>query len=181
MYLLAHNFVQHRVSGPKLYALADVAMILKNDGASLDPDLLVSLADAAGFSGPVTLGLEWSKALFDAAVPPGVMERLAARGGSGFKPLILDTRPARNRIRPPLGSFEIKCPPAKCSNCSGRGCSRAGATCGTATGLRPLAADSALSAPLERAGERVLRALTLRLKEGQREEQAKREGRAKST
>ena len=90
VYLLAHNFVQHRASGPKLYPLMDVAMILQKEGATLDGELLVSLAEASGFAGPVALGLEWSKTLFDAPVPPGVLEGLAARGGSGFKPLAAD-------------------------------------------------------------------------------------------
>lgn len=181
VYLLAHNFVQHRASGPKLYPLADVAMIFQKDGAGLDPDLIVSLADATGLAGPVALGLEWSEALFDAAVPPRVLEGLKALGGSAFVPLIPDAPAGAEQDSATLGELR--------NQVSSRELFKLLWTrvCPSGTYMRHRYPDCdrwplPLLYPLRwsEQAERVLRALKLRLREAQKEEQAKREERAKN-
>ncbi len=180
VYVLAHNFVQHRASGPKLYPLLDVAMILQREGASLDGELLVSLAEASGFAGPVALGLAWSKALFDAAVPPRVLEGLAALGGDGFRPLAADASGEEEQDSATLDELRNQVSLGEMARLLGSRVFPSGAY------MRNRYPDCdrwplPLLYPLRwsEQAERGLRALMFRLREAQKEEQAKREEKAK--
>jgi hypothetical protein len=181
VYLLAHNFVQHRASGPKLYPLVDVAMILRKEEAALDGKLLVSLAEACGFAGPVALGLEWSKTLFDAPVPPGVLEGLSARGGSGFKPLAADASGGEEQDSATLDELRNQTSVGEMARLLGSRVFPSGPY------MRHRYPDCdgwplPLLYPLRWSEQvqRVVNALLFRLKEAQKEEQAKRREKGKN-